>query len=468
MSAVWAALVNGAILSAALGAAVWIALRLAPRRRWNAATRYVIWWIALAVTLALPAAGLLRPRVRGTELRIPAVEYRGGGAAAAPVRVRGEYFPLRVPAGAWLGWLFGGWAVCSGVFLRRLILSYAALRRIEGEGVVHSTRVSIPMAVGQRILIPAALIDALSGSDLEQVVRHEAAHLQRRDDRWLLVQRVVEALYPLRPVVRWIARQIDLEREIACDDLVAQATNDPRGYAACLTRMVELCGGVRRSPAGVNFADGRSHLTRRVELLMKRTQDARTNLFKSGLAASAIVLAATGWLLVKTPAVVALAAPQGRGTPAVNAPPNGARLLALLFDTASMSKDDLARATAAASRLVETRLKSDERVGILVFNGARLVVRQDFTDDRVKLEQAIEELAGEATGGGTGNGLAGIQQAIAILTPVEGKKALVYLSAGRSFVDDPQLQMAIFAAVKGGVAIYQVDARGEVSGRVVR
>jgi len=133
-----------------------------------------------------------------------------------------------------------------------------------------------------------------------------------------------------------------------------------------------------------------------------------------------------------------------------------------------MSKDDLARATAAASKFVETRVKSDERVGVLVFNGARLVVRQDFTDDRVKLEQAIVEVAGEATGGGTGNGLAGIQQAIAILTPVEGKKALVYLSAGRGFVEDPQLQMAIFAAVKGEVAIYRVDARGEVSGSVGR
>ena len=33
-----------------------------------------------------------------------------------------------------------------------------------------------------------------------------------------LVQRILEALFALHPMVRWIARRIDLEREIACDD----------------------------------------------------------------------------------------------------------------------------------------------------------------------------------------------------------------------------------------------------------
>jgi hypothetical protein len=81
----------------------------------------------------------------------------------------------------------------------------------------------------------------------------------------------------------------------------------------------------------------------------------------------------------------------------------------------------------------------------------------------VKLERVIEEVAGEATGGGgTGSGLAGIQQAVAMLAVVEGKKAIVYLSAGRTFGEkgDPEVQRTIDAAVKAGVAFYQVDARG--------
>ena len=54
MTTFWSAMVNGAILSALLAAAVWLALRATPRHSLNAATRYAIWWMVLAVTLALP------------------------------------------------------------------------------------------------------------------------------------------------------------------------------------------------------------------------------------------------------------------------------------------------------------------------------------------------------------------------------------------------------------------------------
>src|SRR5260370_42364254 len=77
---------------------------------------------------------------------------------------------------------------------------------------------------------------------------HEAAHLARGDDVALVLQRLLQAVFALHPVVHWIARRIDLEREIACDDFVVEATGQPRPYAACLTRVVELTGGGRTSP----------------------------------------------------------------------------------------------------------------------------------------------------------------------------------------------------------------------------
>ena len=40
MGAILAAMANGAVVSALLGAVVWLVLRLTPRRTWNAATRY--------------------------------------------------------------------------------------------------------------------------------------------------------------------------------------------------------------------------------------------------------------------------------------------------------------------------------------------------------------------------------------------------------------------------------------------
>src|SRR5260370_20138390 len=121
---------------------------------------------------------------------------------------------------------------------------------------------------------------------------HEAAHLARGDDVALVLQRLLQAVFALHPVVHWIARRIDLEREIACDDFVIEATGQPRPYAACLTRVVELIGGVRASLVGAAATDERSHLATRVEMLLDKSRRTGTHLLKVRLAAVGIAMAA--------------------------------------------------------------------------------------------------------------------------------------------------------------------------------
>src|SRR5439155_19981806 len=116
------------------------------------------------------------------------------------------------------------------------------------------------------------------------------------------------ALFALHPVLRWIARRIDLEREIACDDLVVAATGQPRSYATCLTRVVELSGCVRNSLAAA-AADDRSHLARRVDVLLDRKRHSATGLLKLRLTAMAALLAPLVWIAAKTPSLLVLAAP---------------------------------------------------------------------------------------------------------------------------------------------------------------
>ena len=79
MNSILAAMVNGAILSAAVTAAEWLALGLMPRRGLNAATRYAVWWAALAarsrsiaVSFQLSAVSIRRrPRRRRRLVRMP-------------------------------------------------------------------------------------------------------------------------------------------------------------------------------------------------------------------------------------------------------------------------------------------------------------------------------------------------------------------------------------------------------------
>src|ERR1700691_3393683 len=58
MNQILSAFMNGLILSVPFAAAVWLILRILPRTVLNAATRYAIWWMTLAIVILLPAVYL--------------------------------------------------------------------------------------------------------------------------------------------------------------------------------------------------------------------------------------------------------------------------------------------------------------------------------------------------------------------------------------------------------------------------
>jgi hypothetical protein len=111
-----------------------------------------------------------------------------------------------------------------------------------------------------------------------------------------------------------VARRIDLEREIACDDFVVRAFGSPRPYAACLTRVAELTGGVRSSIVAAAAADERSHLTRRVDMLLDRSRHSGTQPLKWPLAAGIIVILAVTRVTAHTPGMIVFTAPAARAS----------------------------------------------------------------------------------------------------------------------------------------------------------
>lgn len=109
--------------------------------------------------------------------------------------------------------------------------------------LMTSSKVNVPMSLGfvrPVILMPDFLINQLTPAEVDQVLLHEIAHLKRRDDWSKLLQKMIRVLFFFHPAVWWMDRQLDAEREVACDDWVAQATQQRRNYAACLVRLVEI------------------------------------------------------------------------------------------------------------------------------------------------------------------------------------------------------------------------------------
>jgi beta-lactamase regulating signal transducer with metallopeptidase domain len=346
MNTVMNSVINAAILSLPLTAAIWLALRLLPRRSLSAAARYVIWWTVLSAAIALPAAYpppriSSRPISLGTppaRIEAPVFVAPHTTPLSLPLPARSR-FPIRIPVANWTRWMAISWAASALLMLARLILScFALLRRKRASQPIQlavplprhartllSAEVPAPMAVGflrPAILLPARFFDQLTPDQIEQIVLHESAHLARRDDYALVLQRAIEAAFALHPAVRFIARQLDLEREVACDDRVVQATQQAALYAACLTRVAEMSG--RISFAAAAFSQDRSQLSRRVDMLLDHARTNRTRLMKTRLAFVAVMLTALAWTLAKTPTLLAFSTPIPASSPVPQARPQPA------------------------------------------------------------------------------------------------------------------------------------------------
>lgn len=333
MSAILAAFINAGISGAVVSVAVWLALSIAPRRALNAATRYAVWWTTLLVVVALPvfylphrvepvaapqaSAPVATQAVTTIDMEVPPV------SIDAPVPSRVPRFPLEVTAGAWPIRIFAVWGIATLFLLLRLCASYMLLERRKRRArpaenlrawpvrVLISSDIASPMAAGlfrPAILLPERLLSELNDDELNQIGVHETAHLIRRDDVALLLQRMIEALFALHPVVRWITRRIDLEREIACDDFVVAQTGRARPYASCLTRVVEIAGGVRSSIVAAAATEERSHLARRIEMLLDKTRHKGIHLLKTRLFLMVAAVIAVAFIAVRTPVIIAIAA----------------------------------------------------------------------------------------------------------------------------------------------------------------
>jgi beta-lactamase regulating signal transducer with metallopeptidase domain len=343
MNSVLNAVVNGMIVSAGLAVVVQVALWLMPARLLNAATRYAIWWAVMAAVVLLPLAYV--PFGSG---RIVVLTRRSGFVNAplvpraqvparpiAPFRsspqpsvvlpaararvVQRPLFPVAITTGAWGSRVVFFWGGLAALMLLRLLVSVVMLERRKGRAtaapqvltdkilawlrwrrdlrVLCSSEMSLPVAAGPwrpSVLLPARLVETLGEDELAQIGIHEAGHLARRDDYALIAQRVLEALLVLHPVVWWVSRRIDLEREIACDDLVVEATGEAQPYAACLARVVELSGAVRAVPAAAAAAD-RSQLATRVAMLLDSSRNHATGLSKLRLVLALVCVAGISW-----------------------------------------------------------------------------------------------------------------------------------------------------------------------------
>ena len=316
---------EGAIISAALGLALW-ATRSARARYAAACVAMLAMLGGMGLTLArlVPDPVHRLPGV-GTTALPPWNLPPDLGAAGPPGLHLAFIVPWLAPfwiAGVWVFALVqvGGWIWLSRLRRRGVCCApehwqkeierlRARLRVSKPVELLESCLAEVPMVVGHIrpvILMPVGLLAGLPTGQIEAILLHELAHIRRHDYLVNVLQRAAECLLFYHPAVWWISRVIRAERENCCDDVAVAASGSAREYAGALAALEQ-----RRGPdwqAAVAGTGG--NLVARVRrLLYPRTANGVwTPLIAAAIVVAIAVVAFAAW----PPAPAQQAAPAAR------------------------------------------------------------------------------------------------------------------------------------------------------------
>ena len=274
-------------------AVAWLALKF--DRSHSAATRYRVWLIALLVSAALPLLSALCKSLPGPPL--PSLLPAAGTENIPTVSTIG----MPVPGFLWrsLVWpiLLILWATGATVQILRLCGSYWKLRIIERSAlrdsiagssididcgaadlalaarhtpILLTSKIQSPGLAGlfhPVILLPADLRSWTTAEERASILRHELAHISRRDHLVSLFQSVLKALFFFHPMVRYACNQLSLERELACDDRVLSMDTEPGAYAESILKAAERSFITDVVHQTASFASKRK-LERRIDMIL--------------------------------------------------------------------------------------------------------------------------------------------------------------------------------------------------------
>jgi BlaR1 peptidase M56 len=293
-----ALLLESALRSLLLGAAVWVGLRLFRVR--NPHVQMTAWTLVLVASLAMPA--LMRivtvtiPAAPPTPLAqiiwpAPAVDPPAIEEARAPgAPLVSEWSAARheaslprdvvteVAARRTLDWRTAATAIylaVGGMLLVRLILGVVLTWRLAraarpvrapwaaGVDVRVSDVVSVPVTFGSTVLLPTEYV-AWNTAKRRAVMTHERAHVAHGDFFVLLLAAINRAVFWFNPFAWWQFARLAELAEIISDDAALEALEDRPRYAGIL---LDVARRRQRVPAALAMARPAT-VQRRVERIL--------------------------------------------------------------------------------------------------------------------------------------------------------------------------------------------------------
>lgn len=256
-------------------------------RRSSAAIRHLYLSAAVMVLLALPLVSPMLPSWDvgwlshpfapgdGKTIAPPAGRIETGMESAADFTHTRAAPSVKKSRFRWFDWILIVWLAGSAALFFRLLggklLGYWVARKapeVKDKGfmktvgqvarqfgimakitILKSDRFNVPFVSGifrTRLIMPSQAQN-WPGQRLKNILRHELAHVKRRDILIQFLAQVVCCIYWVNPLVWILERQLFLERERACDDMALAQDIKASEYAGHLMEVLEEMGNKKNN-----------------------------------------------------------------------------------------------------------------------------------------------------------------------------------------------------------------------------
>ena len=331
--------------AAVLLACVWAGLKIC--RVKSPALRHQVWLFALIAVASMPILGgvvqslplpqpsgralsyaVELPRIVVTNDAMPVVQNPSPAVSAKPWSKR----PII------LGLSFALWLVGAIVFFAKAAISGVRLRRLRSRArhasladldydecdceALRNEKVSLalsdeicsPILLGvlrPMIVFPADIAAWTSSAERCAMLRHELAHVARRDHYVNLFQTVLGAVFFFHPLARYACRQLRMEREMACDDQVVGSGAEAEAYAESIIKAAERGIGAPCGAHQLALFPARHILERRIEMILNKDRTRVIARQWRHLALSAAMITVVSLLLISRHEAKIAAQPAG-------------------------------------------------------------------------------------------------------------------------------------------------------------
>ena len=148
----------------------------------------------------------------------------------------------------------------------------------------ESSTITTPLVVGifkPIMLLPSKFLWKLNHKQLAAILLHELAHIERKDTKANLIQKLITILFWFHPLVHLLDRQISIAREEICDNNVLEQQS-PLEYGEALLHAslatAFVPGKVSYSAGAIGIFSGDCKLEKRIQELMDTEREQSTEL----------------------------------------------------------------------------------------------------------------------------------------------------------------------------------------------